>query len=150
MATDNGNGNLSFAERVAKAKAEAAAKAGHPANAAASTKSTQVKPEIPVIAQDSKKQFYFQSSIDTFRIIGPGGNKYTFVRHFLITEDEGLAEYIRKNYASKVGGSVRIMEVSEMTYQSSTMIQPEILPLPEDMQNLRDKEAAEQQQQPES
>jgi len=124
MAQENGRTNLSFAERLAKAKREAEDKAKQQAESSVSSaKPIQKEPSANI-------HIYFHSSVDTFRFIVAPGHKANFKNHFYVTNDPIEIATIRKDFIGKISGHVRVEEVSEYFYQAARMIQPEILPLP--------------------
>lgn len=126
------NAKLSFTEKIARARAEAASKASSQGNAPASAQILHPSTKMPELGDFSsdKPKFYFHSSIETTRILVSRGRKLTFNNHFYITDNPEEAAEIRNTYCAKKTGSIKFLEVSEMFYQSSTMIQPTILPLP--------------------
>lgn len=132
MVQENGKITLSFSERVAKAKQEAEDKAKQQAESSVSS----AKFPEPKQSNQLSNIIYFYSSIDSFRFIIAPGRKDNFKNHFYVTDDPVAIETIRKDFVSKISGHVHVTEVSEYFYQASRMIQPDILPLPAQTEEL--------------
>jgi len=128
MSESNGKTTLSFSERVARAKLEAEAKAKQPAEASASSAELI---ESSRIASSDDKTVYFHSSIASFRFLVGPGRKADFKDYFFITNNPVEIETVRRDFVKKLSGHVKVTEVSPYFYQAARMIQPEILPLPD-------------------